>query len=408
MSSLRPRSLLVAPSRAPPRAFGAGKAAEMRSAKIWAKRSARRSNGCEESLAIAQLCRSPGIAQLRVGRYASRFCFVDQIEKALNGGTVSCVRREAHLEAQPEKLPRMAPFGLHDRDENLSLEALTGLRSSAEKPRGRESSEAQAHCGSLGWTGNAFASATSLATFARSASCSVWLIGPFRPNPIACSSSACRRASPQSRRARAVRIASRTSAALASISGPCRFASRCVASAASPLSPFTARSPGCRVGRLRPRTPASAVRTGRPRQTSRRPDLVLGHGRLGRRGGAYEAVGGGSGEARFHRTNRNGLARKALIRSRIGTHVVPVWYPTGTFRCVYAGVFGYLHQASAANMPRQFGRLGTLWASYHRNTIPQKCRDPCSASEACSAALADAIDGAAVDGGRASAIVRHL
>src|SRR5216684_113426 len=73
----------------------------------------------------------------------------------------------------------------------------------------------------------------------------------------------------------------------------------------------------------------------------------------------------------FIATNRNGLARKALIRSRIGTHVVPVWYPTGTFRCVYAGVFGYLHQASAANMPRQFGRLGALWASYHRNTIPK-------------------------------------
>ncbi len=33
----------------------------------------------------------------------------------------------------------------------------------------------------------------------------------------------------------------------------------------------------------------------------------------------------------FIATNRNGLARKALIRSRIGTHVVPVWYPTGTF-----------------------------------------------------------------------------
>ncbi len=31
-------------------------------------------------------------------------------------------------------------------------------------------------------------------------------------------------------------------------------------------------------------------------------------------------------------------------------------------------------------MPRQFGRLGALWASYHRNTIPQKRRDPCSAS----------------------------
>src|SRR5229473_7968798 len=360
MSSLRPRSLLVAPSRAPPRAFGAGKAAEMRSAKIWAKRSARRSNGCEESLAIAQLCRSPGIAQLRVGRYASRFCFVDQIEKALNGGTVSCVRREAHLEAQPEKLPRMAPFGLHDRDENLSLEALTGLRSSAEKPRGRESSEAQAHCGSLGWTGNAFASATSLATFARSASCSVWLIGPFRPNPIACSSSACRRASPQSRRARAVRIASRTSAALASISGPCRFASRCVCERGEPFE-----SLHCSISRLSSWSASSSDSClGCPSWST-----TCGSGAavaLTRRSAAAPARRG------FIATNRNGLARKALIRSRIGTHVVPVWYPTGTFRCVYAGVFGYLHQASAANMPRQFGRLGTLWASYHRNTIPQK------------------------------------
>src|SRR5438132_4544717 len=53
MSSLRPRSLPAAPLRVPPRALGAGNAAEMRLAKIWANRSAKASNGCEERLAIS-------------------------------------------------------------------------------------------------------------------------------------------------------------------------------------------------------------------------------------------------------------------------------------------------------------------------------------------------------------------
>src|SRR5712691_4966352 len=82
----------------------------------------------------------------------------------------------------------------------------------------------------------------------------------------------------------------------------------------------------------------------------------------------------------FIATNRNGLARKALIRSRIGTHVVPVWYPTGTFRCVYAGPSEGQREASAARFLRQYGGVGTVRASFDRDTIPRKRRDRCSAS----------------------------
>src|SRR2546428_13231900 len=50
MSRFSLRSLLPNPSR--PVRLGNGSAAEMRSAKIWAKRSARRSKGCAERLGI--------------------------------------------------------------------------------------------------------------------------------------------------------------------------------------------------------------------------------------------------------------------------------------------------------------------------------------------------------------------
>src|SRR5712664_955747 len=50
MSRFRPWRLPATPFR--PWPLGTGKAADMRSAKIWAKRSAKRSKGCEERLAI--------------------------------------------------------------------------------------------------------------------------------------------------------------------------------------------------------------------------------------------------------------------------------------------------------------------------------------------------------------------
>src|SRR5882724_1645208 len=51
MSRLRPPALLATPLRP---VFGS--AAETRSAKIWAKRSARASKGCEERLGITHIC----------------------------------------------------------------------------------------------------------------------------------------------------------------------------------------------------------------------------------------------------------------------------------------------------------------------------------------------------------------
>src|SRR5437660_1232862 len=58
MSSLRPASLLAPRAATPSRGVPRGRVEEIRSAKSWAKRSTSRSNGCEECLGIAHLCRT--------------------------------------------------------------------------------------------------------------------------------------------------------------------------------------------------------------------------------------------------------------------------------------------------------------------------------------------------------------
>src|SRR5713101_339181 len=87
MSSLRPASLLAprAPDAAPLRGVPRGRAAAIRSAKSGAKRSTRRSKGCEERLRIGDLCLQAAIPQVGVWPDAFRLCLVDQLENAVDG-----------------------------------------------------------------------------------------------------------------------------------------------------------------------------------------------------------------------------------------------------------------------------------------------------------------------------------
>src|SRR5216683_519500 len=101
MSSLRPASLPAprAPDAAPLRGVPRGRAAAIRSTKSCAKRSTRRSKGCEERLDIGDLCLQAAIPQVGVWPDAFRLCLVDQLENAVDGVAFPWVRGAPHRPA---------------------------------------------------------------------------------------------------------------------------------------------------------------------------------------------------------------------------------------------------------------------------------------------------------------------
>src|ERR1700682_1547095 len=82
----------------------------------------------------------------------------------------------------------------------------------------------------------------------------------------------------------------------------------------------------------------------------------------------------------FIATNCSDGARYPLIRFRIGTHLVPLWFPTGTFSEVKAGVRADCTDQYLASFLRHRGVLGQFQPSHHCDSNPEKARVSCSTS----------------------------
>src|SRR5437868_2721224 len=128
MSSLRPASLLAPRADAPSRGVPRGRVKAIRSAKSWAKRSTSRSNGCEECLGIAHLCRTEMICATR----GSVPCLSSIIRSFFSNSAA----REGSLYC--EDILRSLRSGLTPRPANTEGRAFAVLRPHLDRPAVRD------------------------------------------------------------------------------------------------------------------------------------------------------------------------------------------------------------------------------------------------------------------------------